>query len=261
MIRQLELLTPSIGSVGDYYTDHANAGELSTSNTSGRIQFMKITDAVTSSVTGDQVDATTTTANVIEINETQVTLTETSSGAGVTIADAVSNINAGTSTHAVTASSAPSPTTCQTSTASLAYGLVGVYPGGEITINGTTVTFSTTTAGQAAYGIAVGIGADIIADINSAAPSNITASANGTDVVLTESTGGAITIVNVTNDGNGSPVAGASSGTGFPLSTGYGAFLKLTRTDGGEILLDDITGTPTVDYGVSKRTVECLSNS
>ena len=66
---------------------------------------MKITDAVNiPSVTGRWVDATTTTAIVIEINETQVTLTETSRGAGVTIADAVSNINAGTSTHAVTAS-------------------------------------------------------------------------------------------------------------------------------------------------------------
>ena len=251
--RIIDFLPAIPGSVGDFiYTDHTNAGELSTSNTSGRIQFMKITDAVTSSVTGDQVDATTATASVIEINETSVTLTESTSGAGVTIADAVGNINAGTGTHAVTASSAPSPTTCQTSTASLAYGLVGVYPGGEITINGTTVTFNTTTAGQAAYGIAVGVGADIIADINSAAPANITASANGSDVVLTESTGGAITIVNVTNDGNGSPVAGASSGTGFPLSTSAssGAFLKLTRTDGGEILLDDITGTPTVDYGV-----------
>ena len=251
--RIIDFLPAIPGSVGDLiYTDHTTAGGLSTSNTSGRVQFMKITDAVTSSVTGDVVDATTTTANVIEINETQVTLTESSSGAGVTIADAVSNINAGTSTHAVTASSSPSPTTTQTSAQSLAYGLVGIFPGGEITINGTSVTFNTTTAGQAAYGMAVGIGADIVADINAASPTNITASLNGTDVVLTESTGGAITIVNVTNDGNGSPVAGPSSGTGWTLSTGAssGSFLKLTRTDGGEILLDDITGTPTVDYGI-----------
>jgi len=135
---------------------------------------------------------------------------------------------------------------------SLAYGLVGVYPGGVITINGTSVTFSTTTAGQAAYGIAVGIGADIIADVNAASVPNITASASGSDVVLTNATGGAITIVNVTNDGNGSPVAGASSGTGWPLSTGAssGIKLKLARADGGEILIDDTTGTPSVSYGV-----------
>ena len=241
------------GNIGDFiYTDHNTAGGLTTSNTSGRIQFLKITDAITTSITGDVADATTTTANIIEINETQVTLTESVSAAGVTIADAVSNINAGTSTHGVSATTVPTPTTAQTSSQSLAYGLVGVYPGGEITINGTTVAFSTTTAGQAAYGIAVGIGADIIADVNAASVPNITASASGSDVVLTNSTGGAITIVNVTNDGQGNPVAGPSSGTGWDLSTSAssGSFIKLQRTDGGEILLDDITGTPTVDYGI-----------
>ena len=113
------------------------------------------------------------------------------------------------------------------------------------------MTFTTTTAGQAAYGIAVGIGADIIADVNAANVPNITASASGPDVVLTNSTGGAITIVNTSNDGQGNP-AGTSSGTGWELSTGAssGAYLKLTRADGGEILLDDVTGTPLSDLGI-----------
>ena len=53
-------------------------------------------------------------------------------------------------------------------------------------------------------------------------------------------------------DGQGNPVAGASSGSGWPLSTGAssGAFIKLTRTDGGEILLDETTGTPLNDLGI-----------
>ena len=58
--------------------------------------------------------------------------------------------------------------------------------------------------------------------------------------------------MNVQNDGNGSPVAGPSSGTGFALSTGAssGAFLKISRTDGGEILLDETNGTPLNSLGV-----------
>ena len=235
------------GSVGDFiYTDNSTPGGLTTTSTSGKIQFMKIADAVESSVTGTQVDPTVTANDVIEINETAVTLTST------TLTQTISDINGGTATHGVTASSSPSPSTATTATESLAYGLVGIYPGGSITINGTAVSFSTTTAGQATYGIAVGIGADIIADVNAANVPNITASASGTNVVLTNSTGGAITIVNTGNDGQGNPVAGPSSGSGWALSTGAssGAFLKLTRTDGGEILLDETTGTPLNDLGI-----------
>ncbi len=229
------------GNVGDFiYTDNSTAGGLTTNSASGKVQFLKIADAIASSVTGTQVNPTVTANDVLEINETAVTLTST------TLTQTIADINAGTSTHGVTASSSPSPTTASTAVESLAYGLVGVYPGGVITINGTTVTFSTTTAGQAKYGIAVGVENDLVTDINAASPSNITASLSGTNIILTESTGGSITIVNVTNDGNGTAVAGPSSGTGFELSTGAssGNFIKLTRADGGEILLDETTGTP-----------------
>ena len=235
------------GSVGDFiYTDNSTAGGLTTNSSSGKVQFLKIADAVPSSITGTQVDPTTTASDVLEINETAVTFT------GGNLTQTISDINGSTSTHGVTASSSPSPSTATTATESLAYGLVGVYPGGSITINGTAVNFSTTTSGQATYGIAVGIADDIIADVNAAGPTNITASKSGTNVVLTNSSGGAITIVNTGNDGQGNPVAGASSGTGWPLSTGAssGAFIKLTRTDGGEILLDETTGTPLNDLGI-----------
>tara|TARA_X000000950_G_scaffold77222_1_gene96843 strand:- start:716 stop:2695 length:1980 start_codon:yes stop_codon:yes gene_type:complete len=235
------------GSVGDFiYTDNSTAGGLTTNSSSGKVQFLKIADAVSSSITGTQVDPTTTANDVLEINETAVTFT------GGNLTQTISDINGGTSTHGVTASSSPSPSTATTATESLAYGLVGIYPGGSITINGTAVTFSTTTSGQATYGIAVGIADDIIADVNAAGPTNITASKSGTNVVLTNSSGGSITIVNTGNDGQGNPVAGASSGSGWPLSTGAssGAFIKLTRTDGGEILLDETTGTPLNDLGI-----------
>ena len=245
--RIIDFLPAIPGNVSDFiYTHATTAGALTTSDTSGRIQFLKIANSIESSVTGTVLNPTVTANDVIEINETPVTLTST------TLTQTIADINGSTSTHGVTASSTPSPTTATTATLSLAYGLVGVYPGGVITINGTSVTINTTTAGQAAYGIAVAIGADIVADVNAAAPTNITASLSGSNVVLTESQGNAITIVNVTNDGNGSPVAGAGSGTGWPLSTSAstGAYIKLARADGGEILLDQTTGTPLNSLGV-----------
>ena len=245
--RIIDFLPAIPGNVSDFiYTHATTAGALTTSDASGRIQFLKIANSIESSVTGTVLNPTVTANDVIEINETPVTLT------GTTLSQTVSDINASTSTHGVTASTTPSPTTATTATLSLAYGLVGVYPGGVITINGTSVTINTTTAGQAAYGIAVAIGADIVADVNAAAPTNITASLSGSNVVLTESQGNAITIANVTNDGQGNPVAGASSGTGWPLSTSAstGAYIKLARADGGEILLDQTTGTPLTSLGV-----------
>ena len=245
--RIIDFLPAIPGNVSDFiYTHATTAGALTTNDASGRIQFLKIANAIESSVTGTQINPTVTANDVIEINETPVTLTST------TLTQTIADINSSTSTHGVTASSTPSPTTATTATLSLAYGLVGVYPGGVITINGTSVTINTTTAGQAAYGIAVAIGADIVADVNAAAPTNITASLSGSNVVLTESQGNAITIVNVTNDGQGNPVAGASSGTGWPLSTSAstGAYIKLARADGGEILLDQTTGTPLNALGV-----------
>ena len=245
--RIIDFLPAIPGNVSDFiYTHATTAGALTTSDTSGRIQFLKIANSIESSVTGTVLNPTVTANDVIEINETPVTLTST------TLTQTIADINGSTSTHGVTASSTPSPTTATTATLSLAYGLVGVYPGGVITINGTSVTINTTTAGQAAYGIAVAIGADIVADVNAAAPTNITASLSGSNVVLTESQGNAITIANVSNDGQGNPVAGASSGTGWPLSTSAstGAYIKLARADGGEILLDQTTGTPLTSLGV-----------
>jgi hypothetical protein len=245
--RIIDFLPEIPGSVGDFvYADTSTPGAFTTTSTSGKIQFLKITDAIETSVTGTVLNPTVTQNDVLEINETAVTLTST------TLAQTVLDINGSTATHGVTASTTPSPTTATTASQSLVYGLVGVYPGGEITINGTTVAFSTTTAGQAAYGVAVGIAQDIADDVNAASVPNITASVSGSNCVLTESTGGSITIANVTNDGSGNPVAGPSSGTGWDLSTSAstGSFIKLARADGGEILLDQTTGTPLNSLGI-----------
>ena len=52
--RIIDFLPAIPGNVGDYiYTDNSTAGGLTTNSTSGKVQFMKITDAIASSVTGN----------------------------------------------------------------------------------------------------------------------------------------------------------------------------------------------------------------
>ena len=245
--RIIDFMPAIPGVVGDFiYTDNTTAGGLSTSDSSGRIQFIKIANAIPTSATGTVSDPTTTNNNVIEINEQQVTLTGT-----VDVTEIVNQINTA-SIDGIVASAPGTPTTVTTSLG-LAYGLVGQYPTPQATINGTTVSFTTTTVGQATYGIPVGIAEDMATDINAASITNLTASKTGSNnLTLTESTGLAITIVNVANDGNGNPFAGASSCSGLQLTTNAStsSYLKLLRADGGEILIDDITGTPSIDCGI-----------
>ena len=245
--RIIDFMPAIPGVVGDFiYTDNTTAGGLSTSDQSGRIQFIKIANAIPTSVMGTVSDPTTTNNNVIEINEQQVTLTGT-----VDVTEIVNHINTA-SIDGIVASAPGTPTTVTTSLG-LAYGLVGQYPTAQATINGTTVSFTTTTVGQATYGIPVGIAEDMATDINAASITNLTASKTGSNnLTLTESAGQAITIVNVANDGNGNPFAGASSCSGLQLTTNAStsSYLKLERADGGEILIDDITGTPSTDCGI-----------
>ena len=88
----------------------------------------------------------------------------------------------------------------------------------------------------------VGIAEDMATDINAANINNITASFDVSgNLILVHSQGTAFTIVNGTADANGNDFAGngsvASLGTSY--SAASGATLKLTRTDGGEIILFD----------------------
>ena len=112
------------GSVGDYiYTDNVTAGGLTTADTSGKVQFIKIANAIETSIIGNVADPTTTSGNKLEINETEVTYT-----GSVSHTEFITQTNNGTSTHGVTASETPAPTTATTGALSLAYGLVGIYP-------------------------------------------------------------------------------------------------------------------------------------
>ena len=242
------------GNPGDFiYPAIDGTGELTTTDTGVAI-FLKIKNAVESVVRGTVTNGQATAGDVLEINGTAVTFVTSQLGV-VNVADAVQDINALTSDHKVIAESSPAPNEVQSDTGTYgsAYGLVGGFPPFSATINGQAVNFSTTTAGQAAYGMPVAIAADMAADINAAGITGITATESNGNLVLLESAGSAITIANVTADANGSNFAGMNSisslALSYPGATGV-AVLQLRREDGGEIILKDITGSATGDYGL-----------
>jgi hypothetical protein len=236
------------GTVGDYvYPSTSGTGELTTNDASQRPIFMKIADAIPTFTIGNQLDPTGTDGDVVEINKIQVPLY---SGSGTyTLDDAIALINLQTSDHKLTADKVSGATSVTTDIASLgnAYGVVAGYTPFSASINGTTVNFTTTVSGSVAFGDpAVADATDIATDINAAGIANIAATVTGSgELVLTNAIGGAITIVNGTNDVNGNPFAGPNSLTSLALTTAANTTsfaLRLTRADGGPMTLRDFQG-------------------
>jgi hypothetical protein len=99
----------------------------------------------------------------------------------------------------------------------------------------------------------VAIAEDMANDINAAGINDITASHANGNLIIFEASGGSITIVNVSPDANGNNFAGTNSiaALGLTYPAAASAFvLQLIRDDGGEIIITDEIGSPTVDFGV-----------
>jgi hypothetical protein len=243
------------GSVGDYlYPSLDGTGNLTTSDASRRPVMMKIADAIPSDSTGTGIDPVGNDGDVVEINRVQVTL---ASGNGTyTIADAVALINAQTAEHNITATEVGGANEVQSDvTLGSAYGVIAGYVPFAITVNGTTVTFTTTTSGSAAYGdTSVADAIDMVTDLNNAKIPNIVASVvDGVYIKLRNKIGGAIAIVNVTVDANQNNFAGANSISSLPAYTPPNTVtsaLRLVRADGGPMTLRDFTGQFLLDAGV-----------
>ena len=238
------------GSAGDFiYVDPTSPGDLTLTKTS-KLAFLQLTNAVASVNRGTVLNPTTTANSIIVINGVPITLT------GTSIDDAVIDINLLTGSTGVVAQKVLATTTASTSIPDLFYGLVGNFtdsPGpASATINGTLVTFTDITDGFNTFALNVAIQSDMARDINAAGISNIVASSDSSNLIITETAGGAITIVNVANDTNGVPFAGPASGSGLPLITliATNSLLQLTRADGAEIVVQDQTGTPLADFGL-----------
>ena len=231
------------GSAGDFiYAD--TDGDLTTTDT-GKIMFLKIADAVQTNTIGSTINPTVADGTVVVFNG----VSHTFNGAGFssTLTETVSQIN-GLSGASITASETPAPTSVSSSATGTAYGLVGGYTNFSAIFNGgsgnTTVNFTTNTAGQAAYGIAVGLPEDMATDINAASIPNLSATFTSTVLTIVEANGNAINIFNNSNDTNGNPYVGSSNVSGLPTftSASTGNKLKLVRTDGGPIDIFDSNG-------------------
>jgi hypothetical protein len=250
---------PSIPGVrGDYiYVD--TDGDLTTTDT-GKIAFLKIQNSIPTNLLGTINTPSVPDTHVLKLNGTSITFAGTGS-ANATLAQMVTQINAGSSTHKVVAVAAPTATVINSNPDSTAYGLIGGYTTFAASFdNGsaataTTVTFSTNTAGQAKYGSAVAIPSDMATDINAASITNLTASSNDADtqLTLTEANGNAVTIANITSDSNGNPFVGGSNVSGLVASTSATGTsrINLARSDGGEILIYEGTEHFRVNTGIA----------
>jgi hypothetical protein len=238
------------GSIGSFiYAD--TDGDLTTTDT-GKIMFLKIKDAVNSVATGNIANATTTINNKMEINGVNVSLVT-----GTTIANAVTDITSASNTF-VTATEAPVPTTATSDTSDYSYGILGGYIPFSANINtgdgNALINVTSSPSGNAQYGAGIANGTDVKTTLDALNITNLTTEVLGTgQLKLTEASGNAINIFNVSGDANSIVFAGDNSVTGLPTSTvaSTGKFLRLTRTDGGAIDLEEKVGTPIADFGLT----------
>ena len=238
------------GDIGDIiYTDTVNPGHLTLQHGGSQI-YLKVRNN-THSVSYSSSDSSTAPGNVVQINGIDVVIQGSGSLADLVIAADLVSADTG-----VYATNNLTPSVNQTDMAMISstYGeplLTVATPYAKATINGTLVTFniSSTDSGYAGYSRA----ADMKTAINNANISNITATVIGTaSLVLTNSAGGAITIVNTANDTNGVSFAGTSSGSGLALLTAASTSHRITflATDSRPINFLDVVGSPTGDYGL-----------
>ncbi len=231
---------PSIpGSQGDYVYV-SSTGEFTTSDT-GKIAFLKVQDSISTVLTGTVDGPELPDQHTITLNGQTVLFD--GDGSNVNVSTMAANINSVANTNVV-ANTTPTPTVVTSDTDSVAYGLVGGYTPFSAYIDSgsgnTLINFTTNTAGQAQYSLAVGIAEDMAKDINDSTIANLTASVTGSNLLrLTESNGNAINIYNGNADTGGYNFVGASNISGLPATTVATSAdkLRLTRDDGGEILI------------------------
>lgn len=239
------------GGIGDIiYTSLINPGELTT-DPGGTQIYVKLRNN-TQSVSYSTLPGPASPGDVFQLNGVNVTIFTPANKASV-----VASTNSVTAQTGVTASVVLVPSEVETNTL-----LVTPYYGGEVllyaasspasaTINGVSVTFNITStdAGYTDYARPQ----EIAQAINNASIPNIVASVPNTNVVLlTNTAGGSITIVNVTNDINNVPFAGNTSASGLALSTAASTdtHIRFLAVDARPINFLDVIGTPVVDFGL-----------
>lgn len=244
-----------IGNKGDIIYMNDNGGF--TTNKTSKAIYVKLTEYSNSYITGNVSNGTTDPNNSLVINNISLQI-----GGSGSIDDIVSSINS--SPTSVSASKTPAPTEVANTT-SYPYGQPGAFISNNptIQINGVVVTLLTTTAGDEQYPTNpnLALEEDIATDINNANIPDIIAETPSTNqLVIKNTSGGTIEIVNIDSDDNGNPIfspnASTSSCTGIVEGL-YGPstenYLMLENNNASEIILTEPTsnnGSVLSDFGI-----------
>ena len=238
-----------VGDVGDIiYADNTVPGGFSL--TGNHPVMIKLRNNTNSVVNGTTIDPSTTSGFSFNVNGYLTTVQGTGS-----ITDFSNAVNMNTSIHGVISESKLSDTISNSIAANLSYSEPAAYIGTtpiSATINGVLVTFSTNTNGLAQYGAGVIVEEDMVIDINAANIPNIVASSLSNELIIKNTSGGSISIVNGNADANGKGFAGTDSISGLALSTiaSSSYYIRLSAVDARAINLYDTNGAATSDFGL-----------
>lgn len=239
-------------------------GTLSNTDTgSGKVAFLNIQSAVPTVLTGDQGNPEIGNGNIIAFNGVGITFN--GSGGSANVAEISSLINNETSNHNIVASVLPLENTISSDPSGTIYGLVGGYvPFSAYIDTGSGNTLINFTSNGSVYAT-VSTPQDMATDISAANIANLNVTATTTVLTLTEVNGNAITITNGNAEAGGYFFVGASNISGIPESTAAtnADKLRLTRSDGGEILIyedSDIFQTETGIFSAHTGSVPLAMN-
>jgi hypothetical protein len=238
------------GDVGDIiYSSTTVPGGL-TLNTGGSQVYIKLRNN-TSSVSLSTASGPTAAGNVFQLNGYNCTVGFPGGAADVVVATNIQTPNTGVSATTVLA-----PNTIQTNNGLITnvYGEPALWASSSpttATINGVAVTFNITSTDPGYEDYARP--AQMAQSINAANIPNIVASSPSALVLqITNTSGGAITIVNGASDINGVPFAGTNSGSGLQLSNpaSVNSIIQFTAIDARAINFLDVVGTVVQDFGL-----------
>lgn len=249
-IQKVEATFPYLpGDVGDVlYVSPTTPGEFSLAGKQPII--LKLRNHTKTKIVGKGSNVTTTTSSVFMINHVRCVVEGDGSAS-----DFISAVNISSAQHGVTAMSQIAASSVPT-TETRFYGepaldcSAGAVP--TATINGGLVMFTTSTAGQALYGAPYSLEEDMAADINAANIPNIIATSENNSLVVRNTAGESIEIVNGDGDAGGVMFAGANSGSGLSMSAPAATefYVALEAVDARAINLYDVEGTALSDFGL-----------
>lgn len=236
------------GNVGDtIYSSNTEPYGVTTVPGGAPIYIKLRNNTQTTSISTDS--GPTTPGNQFELNEIIITV----DGSGTT-SDLLTAVNSQSANTGVSAQTLSSPTIVTSNINDTKYSAVFLFVDpisyATVTINGVLVTFDVPVSSTENYALVP----QLVTAINNANVPNIVASSAASDslLVLTNTAGGSIDIVNLTPDTDGTFFAGTTSGSGLPLSTPASntSYIQFTAVDARPIDFLDVTGFPVEDFGL-----------